>query len=220
MSPVTEIANTELVLLAMALVGAADEFVDIEVIAEKAFELSPQRFGWRTRQFPSDKTVVQAVADLERKHGKDRLTRRGVQDQADDVATRRLTAEGRAAALQVAEKVAGRSFSDLAAVISHFAGESEATAPAPTPAERRRVQSELLELRRHRVYQEWADGNDLGDMERWQLYDALSCLPDAPLGTVRGQLEHFDSVADKWGDSEIREFLKDLGRAAGVGSAG
>jgi hypothetical protein len=218
MSPATEIANTELVLLAMALVGAADGFVDIEVIAEKAFALSPQRFGWRTRPYPSDKTVVQAVADLEQKHGKDRLTRRGVQDQADKVATRRLTAEGREEAMRVAEKVAGRAFPDLSAAIMHFAGESEAAAPAPTPAERRRVQAELLELRRHAVYQAWADGVDLGAMERWQLYDALSCLPDAPPGTVRGQLEHVDSVADKWGDTEIRDFLKDLGRAAGVAS--
>lgn len=217
-SKTTDIANTELVLLAMALVGAADDFVDIEVIAEKAFELSPQRFGWRTRPYPSDKTVVQAVADLEQKHAKDRLTRRGVQDQADKVATRRLTTQGREEALRVAEKVAGHPFADLSAAVVHFSGGPDAAVPQPTPAERRRVQGELLELRRHAVFQAWADGDDLRTIDRWRLYDALSCLPDAPAATVLGQLEHVDALAEKWGDGEIREFLVALRRAASVTS--
>lgn len=212
----SEIANTDLVLLAMALGGAADDFVDIEVIAERAFELSPQRFGWRTRPYPSDKTVVQAVADLEQKYGKDKLTRRGVQDQADKVATRRLTADGRDEARRVAERVASQEFSDLASAIAYFSGGSEATTPAPTPAERRRVQAELQELRRHPAFKAWADGEDLRQMEQWQLYDALSCLPDAPIGTVRGQLDRLDAVADKWSDSEIKDFLTALGGAVGI----
>lgn len=216
MSTVGDVANTELVLLAMALVGAADEFVDVEVIAEKAFELSPQRFGWRTRPYPSDKTVVQAIADLEQKFGRDRLTRRGVQDQADKVATRRLTSEGRAEALRVAEKLSGKKFADLSAAIAHFAGGTDSQAPAPTPAERRRVQAELGEIRRHRVYQAWADGEDLAGLEKWQLYDALNCLPDAPLSTVFGQLENLESVADKWSDSEIKAFLVALRTAIGI----
>lgn len=194
----------------MALVGASDDFIDIEVIAEKAFELSPQRFGWRTRPYPSDKTVVQAVADLEQKYRKDRLTRRGVQDQADKVATRRLTSEGRTEAHRVAEKVAGRKFADLSTALAHFSGGTDASAPAPTPAERRRVQGELLELRRHRAFVVWADGEDLKTIEPWQLFDALNCLPDAPQQTVLGQLEHFESVADKWNDSEVKTFLAAL----------
>ncbi|MGH2406762.1 MAG: hypothetical protein ACRDF7_01620 [Candidatus Limnocylindrales bacterium] len=216
MSATTEIANTELVLLAMALVGASDDFIDIEVIAEKAFGLSPQRFGWRNGRYPSDKTVVQAIADLEQKHGKDRLTRRGVQDQADKMATRRLTSEGRAEAQRVAEKVAGRKFADLAAALAHFSGGTDASAPAPTPAERRRVQAELQELRRHRVYQAWAEGEDLKTLEPWQLYDVLNCLPDAPQQTILGQLEHFESVADKWSDSEVMAFLARLRESVGA----
>ena len=42
MSTPSDIANTDLVLLAnLALAGAADGFVDVEVIAEKAFEAIP-----------------------------------------------------------------------------------------------------------------------------------------------------------------------------------
>ena len=173
LSPTTEIANTDLVLLAMALAGAGDDFADVEVIAEQAFALSPQRFGWRTRPHPSDKTVVQAIADLEGKHGKDLLTRRGVQDQADKVATRRLTTAGREAALRVAERVAGTAFPDLAAAVAHFRSPGS-DAPEPTPAERRRAQAELIELRRHPAFQAWADTDDLAQLERWQLLDAVN----------------------------------------------
>lgn len=216
MSTASDIANTDIVLLAMALSGAADGFVDVEVIAEKAFELSPQRFGWRTKAYPSDKTVVQAIADLEGKHSKDEVTRRGVKDQADRVATRRLTPEGREKARRVAERVSNQEFPDLASALAYFRGQSGAAAPEPTRAERRRAQGELQELRRHPAFQAWADGVDLQSIERWTLYDAMSCLPDAPLETLRGQINQLEAVAEKWRDREIQAFLRALGDAAGV----
>lgn len=209
MSPNAEIANTDLVLLAMALAGGDETFADVEDIAEQAFRLSPQRFGWRTRDYPSDKTVVQAIADLEGRHHKDQLTRRGVRDQADKMATRRLTSEGRDAARRVAERVAGRQFPDLGAALAHFRTPGKA-APEPTPAERRRAQSELLELRRHPAFQTWADSGDLLGVERWQLYDALSCLPDAPLETVQIQKERLIELAERWADADARAFLDAL----------
>ena len=209
LSPNAEIANTDLVLLAMALAGADEGFADVEDIALQAFELSPQRFGWRTQSYPSDKTVVQAIADLEGKHNKDQLTRRGVRDQADKMATRRLTTEGRAAARRVAERVAGRSFPDLARALAHFRTPGP-DAPEPTPAERRRAQSELLELHRHIAFQAWADTGDLLGVEPWQLYDALSCLPDAPSKTVHLQKERLVGLAERWEDADARAFLDAL----------
>lgn len=211
MSQGSEVANTELVLLAMALAGAGDDYVDVEDIAIQAYELSPQRFGWRTRSFPSDKIVVQAIADLEgRNKGKerDRLTSRG----ADKIATRRLTSEGRRAALAVGAKIAGREFGDLPSLLAHFKQQGSA-APEPTPAERRRVQAELGELRRHRTYQQWADEGDLDGSESWQLLDALSCLPDAPQWAVREQTERLRALAERWQDEEVLDFLDALSRA-------
>ena len=212
MSPNADLANTDLVLLAMALAGAGDDFADIEVIAEKAFALSPQRFGWRTRPFPSDKIVVQAIADLEAKHDKDSLTLRGFKDRADKVATRRLTSEGRKAALRVGARVAGREFPDLRALVDHFRDPGSEALKA-TPADRRLAQAELSELRRHRAFQAWADTGDLLEVERWRLYDALSCLPDAPESTVRGQAEKMKGLAEQWHDSEVLEFLDALAAA-------
>ena len=214
MSPSSEVANTELVLVAMALAGAGDDFTDIEDIAVEAFGLSPQRFGWRTKNFPSDKIVVQAIADLEAKH-KDRLTLRG----RGKVATRQLTSEGRKAALLAAAKVAGREFGDLSALVAHFRLPGS-EAPEPTPAERRRVQAELGELRRHRVFQVWADeGGDLSTVDRWQLFDALSCLPDAPDETVRNQTEKLIALAERWADAEVIEFLRALSAALSASRA-
>jgi hypothetical protein len=214
MSPNSEVANTELVLVAMVLAGAGNDFTDIEDIAVEAFGLSPQRFGWRTKSFPSDKIVVQAIADLEAKH-KDRLTLRG----RGKVATRQLTSEGRKAALRVGAKVAGREFDDLSALVAHFRRPGS-EAPEPTPAERRRVQAELGELRRHRVFQVWADeGGDLTVVDRWQLFDALSCLPDAPDETVRNQTEKLTALAERWADAEVIEFLQALSAAVSAGSA-
>jgi hypothetical protein len=218
MSPSTDVANTDLVLLAMALAGAGDDFADIEDIAVEAYALSPQRFGWRTKQFPSDKIVVQAIADLEAKHAKNELTRRGVKDRADKIATRRLTAEGRKAALRVGAKVAGRAFADFQDLVAHFRRDG-ADAPEPTLADRRRVQAELGELRRHRAFQAWADSGSLDDVERWQLLDALSCLPDAQSWAVRDQTEKLTRLAERWKDSEVIEFLEALSAALGVEGA-
>jgi hypothetical protein len=218
MSPTTDLANTDLVLLAMALAGAGDDFADIEDIALEAFALSPQRFGWRTKEFPSDKIVVQAIADLEAKHNKDSLTLRGFKDRADKVATRRLTTDGRKSALRVGAKVAGRDFPDLPTMVAHF-HRPESGAPEPTPADRRLVQAELGELRRHRVFQEWADTGDVREVERWQLLDALSCLPDAPAWAVRDQTEKLIALAERWQDTEVINFLDALSGAIGAGGA-
>ena len=185
----------------MLVTGAGADFSDIEDIAEAAYRLSPQRFGWRTKQYPSDKLVVQAIADLERHH-KDRFTLRGT----DKVATRMLTADGRKHAIAVAELVAQIPFADSDAVIKHF--RSADGISQTTPAEKRRVQSDLTELRRHKVFQMWADDEEsLARVDRWELLDALTCLPDASERTVRDQIEHMTAQAEKWHDTDILAFL-------------
>ncbi len=213
-----EITNTDLVILAMMIAGGGTDFCDIENIAVAAYRLSPQRFGWRTKSFPSDKLVVQAIADLERTH-KNRLTLRG----ADKVATRMLTADGRKAALAIAERVAEMPFLDADAVIRHFRsadGDSRTT-----PADKRRVQSDLTELHRHKIFQRWSDdGGSLAGSERWELLDALTCLPDASDRTIQNQIEQMTVQAEKWSDKDVLDFLAatkevlfDKSRGEGIG---
>jgi hypothetical protein len=201
MTTAKEISNTDLVVLAMMIAGAGTDFCDIEDIAVAAYRLSPQRFGWRTKSFPSDKLAVQAIADLERHH-KSRLTLRG----ADKVATRMLTAEGRKAAIAIAERVAQTPFADADAVIKHF--HSADGASRTTPAEKRRVQSDLTELHRHKIFHKWSDDEgSLARAERWELLDALTCLPDAADRTIQDQIEQMTVQAEKWGDKDVLDFL-------------
>jgi hypothetical protein len=196
-----DISNTDLVVLAMLVTGAGADFSDIEDIAEAAYRLSPQRFGWRTKQYPSDKLVVQAIADLERHH-KDRFTLRGT----DKVATRMLTADGRKHAIAIAERVAQIPFADSDAVIKHF--HSADGISQTTPAEKRRVQSELTELRRHKVFRMWSeDEGSLSQVDRWEVLDALTCLPDASDRTIRDRIEHMTAQAEKWADADVLDFL-------------
>jgi hypothetical protein len=209
MSPNPELANTDLVLLAMLIAGAGDDFIDLEDIAIEAYRLSPQRFGWRTKPYPSDKLLVQAIADLERRH-KDGRTLRGT----GKAPARMLTAEGRKAALRVGSRMAGIEFSDVAALIDHFEDASD-DARLQAPAERRPAQADLTELRRHHTFQVWEDeGGDLSSLERWELLDAVSCLPDAPQTSVREQTEKLMAQAERWSDSEAIHFLNDLSKAA------
>ena len=211
MSSVSDVSNTDLVVLAMLLAGAGDDFTDLEDIAVAAHRLSPQRFGWRTKPYPSDKIVVQAVADLEAKQ-KDRLTLRGT----GKVATRMLTADGRKHALSVGSRFAGRNFENVADLVAHFETPG-AEGPIEVPAERRRVQAELGELRRHPTFEVWADEDgDLSSVERWELLDAVSCLPDAPPWGVREQIEKLMALAERWADSEAIEFLTAIGKAVAV----
>ena len=207
MTPVKEIGNTDLVLLATLLAGGGDSFADVEDIAVEAYRLSPQRFGWRTKPYPSDKIVVQAIADLEAKHRKKQsLTMRGSSVQADKVATRKLTAEGRRVALQVGSQLAGRNFVDVASLKAHFQS-SDANVAELTAADRRRAQADLIELRRHRAFQEWADGGDLSTLERWQLLDAINCLPDSPEWSIQDQSEKLTALAEHWKDTDVLRFM-------------
>jgi hypothetical protein len=122
-TPRTYFTNIDLILVAAALAGAEKKFADIEDIAVEAYRLSPRRFGWRTKPYPDLRSVVQTVADLERKARKDgtaELTRRGSTDRTAGLITRQLTSEGREAALQAGVLVAGREFTGLRHMLAHF----------------------------------------------------------------------------------------------------
>jgi hypothetical protein len=205
-SPKQEFSNTELILVAILLAGGAERYADIEDVAVMAFQISAQRFGWRSHAYPSDKIVGQAFADLESRHS-DRLTRRG----SGKVATRMLTAEGLRTSLEVADRLAGRHFEDVNQVLSHFANAGADVDSQSASAERRPVQGELRALHRHPAFQRWANQDEaLEDIETWQLVDALSCLPDAPPWAIKNQLAKLEALAERWQDAEAAKFLGDL----------
>ena len=60
--------NPELLIWALFLLGGSDNFVDVEELFIKSFELAPARLSWRTRQdIPDYKKCSKALQEIEDK---------------------------------------------------------------------------------------------------------------------------------------------------------
>lgn len=60
--------NPTIIARALYDLGGAGRFVDVEDLLYRAYELSPERFGWRTRALPNYKTLYKALRDFEAAH--------------------------------------------------------------------------------------------------------------------------------------------------------
>jgi len=68
MSQVQEATNWEVFLWALYRLGGATEFIEVEDIFLKCFQLAPNRFSWRTREnLPDYKKCSKALRDAEAK---------------------------------------------------------------------------------------------------------------------------------------------------------
>lgn len=67
----TELSNPDLFLYVLWKLGATGQYIDLEDAVAEAYRLAPSKFGWRTQQFPSDKTGEQALRDIAKQHGKE-----------------------------------------------------------------------------------------------------------------------------------------------------
>src|SRR2546426_1064044 len=86
MSP-EPVINSDVFLWALYELGGADDFVDVEAVFIRAFELAPLRLIWRTRSdLPDLKKCSKALRDAEGRDPK-LLVKHGAE-------MRRLTAEG------------------------------------------------------------------------------------------------------------------------------
>lgn len=60
--------NPELLIWALFLLGGSDNFIDVETLFIKSFELAPARLSWRTRQdIPDYKKCSKALQEVEDK---------------------------------------------------------------------------------------------------------------------------------------------------------
>jgi hypothetical protein len=65
-SPSSTPNNPELLIWALFLLGGSDNFVDVEELFIKSFELAPARLSWRTRQdIPDYKKCSKALQEVE-----------------------------------------------------------------------------------------------------------------------------------------------------------
>lgn len=181
--PSSEANNTDVFMWAVHLLGGAEKQVDVEDIYFKAFELAPNRLGWRTRpNVPNFKKTAKALQEIEAKSHVGLLQKLGPNN-------RRLTPQGVAWITKykhILEKVYA----------------SAATIPA--------ARSSNIEVKRREIIASpvWAmfqQGKAIGITE---LAYILNCSPAAPSSVWLDRLADLDLVANGSGSSDLQNFTK------------
>ena len=175
--------NLDVILWAIYDLGGDENFVDIEDIFLKAFEIAPLRLSWRTRkELPDMKKCYKALNDTERQQP-DLILKQGPE-------RRRLTAEGQ----QWIEK----NFDRLADALG---GDRRVHAP------RIRLPSRLVsQALRSDVYKLWEENEIITD-DKWRVAEMLRCLPDSTQKVFRERLESLRSAAYSSGRLEALKFF-------------
>lgn len=178
----TSIGNGEIIGLALYQLGGAGEFVDVEDIFLRSYELAPKRFSWRTRPFPNYKTLYKALVDLERAKPEALL-------KTSDGLKRQLSAHGVGwvrSRLTVLDLVLGQSTGGMSV--------------------RRPAQRLLNELAASATVQDFLSGGQPA-LTRYQAADLLIAAPDSPPEVWVERLAIYKSAAEGAGRDEIKSFL-------------
>ena len=181
-----KVDNPDIIAFALADLSGAGRFVDIEEVFVKAFELAPERFGWRTQPIPNYKALSKALRDFENQHPD--LTMRT----ADGLA-RQLTAEG----VEWVNRNTPRY---------RFLADS----PNANPPTRRPSQRVLNEIQRHPVVRRFLESGGDISISKFEAADLLLCTPDSPFGVWRERLETYRSAATDSARGDIVDFLDRL----------
>jgi hypothetical protein len=185
MSP-EPVTNSDVFLWALYDLDGADEFVDVEDVFIKAFELAPLRLSWRTRpDLPDLKKCSKALRDAE---GRDPrlLVKKGAE-------MRRLTVEG--------QQWIEENFDRLAQALG---GEGPVRAPrARTPS---RLVSQAVQSA---VFATWVETGTITD-EKWRVAEMLRCSPDSSRAVFRDRLETLRGAAYSAGRHDALELLDAL----------
>lgn len=202
------VSNEDLLLLGFLLVGGAEQYVDIEHVAVRLFQVAPTQFRWRIYNFPSLEAVQRAVGGVHTKYG-ERLIRAPHRKSTE----RMLTVEGIDRATEVAGRLLGREFKTAQDVLAHFSsanGSNGLVDPMQdVPAQAKRpVQRTLQVIRRHHLFETWQAQRSLTNAKLWELADLLTCFPDSPESVWMERIESLKSQATLWQADDIGEFIR------------
>jgi len=180
------VTSSDVFLWALYELGGADEFIDVEDVFIKAFELAPLRLSWRTRpNIPDLKKCSKALRDAEGRHPL-LLVKNGPEK-------RRLTVEG--------QLWIERNFDRLAEAL-----QSE----APVRATHQKTPARLINrAARSWAHKTWVDSGVVTS-EKWRAAELLRCSPDSARTTFRDRLEELRSAAFAAGRLDALEFLDEL----------
>lgn len=184
MSPSDEAANWEIFLWALYQLGGDSQFIDIEDVAFKCFEIAPSRFAWRTRtDLPDYKKCAKGLQEAEAR-------RPSMLVKTRDSFGRQLTAEG-----QRWIEVNTKRLSQLL----------QTGIPVPEP-KRRPTSRMLAEIETSAPFVDWRQTGAL-PQEKWRIADVLRCSPDSNPATWSDRLESARAVAYAADKESILRFL-------------
>ena len=179
-----ELANWQIVLIALYRVGAHERPVDVEDAFFEAHQLAPSRFSWRTRKnLPDTAVLSKALRDIEKQGGKGFFH--------GSTSNRQLTSDGvkwiqdhmlEVESLEAPETVLGQSKSSEGYVLL------------------RRVENST-EL------QKWC-ADETYIPEKWKLADVFKCSPDSPIRVWNTRINQADVAAYSEGNTSVQSFLK------------
>ncbi len=182
--------NSDLVVWALFQLGGAENFVDVEDIYLKSFQIAPARFAWRTKpDLPSYKKCAKGLIDVERQGSFHRahVMKRGHYE-------RKLTMEG----VKWCEMFAGR--------LGELYG-SAVVQSTKTHGDSRRIREVLTSD----PYKRWMASGAF-DAQIWELAETFRCLPNSPTTTWMARLDEVEIAARRNGRIEVKQFV-DLARA-------
>ena len=173
------LSNLEVAVIALHRIGGMSERKDGEAVAIECHALAPERFGWHSRDIPSDYKAREALGDAKKpKNGG--LVRGG-------------NTEGWLLSEAGAERVARLSAQVPDELIS---------GGLLLGLEQRR---ELDRLAGHRLFSAWNDGAD--SASEIEVADAAGLLPDAPKQRTRRRLEQLSGIARGAANEQMQEYV-------------
>jgi len=197
------IGSSEVALAALLALGGAESYVDQENIAVFCYRLAPQQFAWQRYPYPNLESARVALMHLQHP-SKEPWVRRPKRLSRDWA----LTAAGVERAVKAAESLLGRRFENAEQAIVALKGvEVEGLLTRAPQGERRPGRKELTAVENHRVFVAWKSGTDLEEFERWELAEALGCLPDSPSWIWEERAERLGALSAQWGVPDVRQFV-------------
>lgn len=184
MSTMEEIPNWNVVLWALHELGGDDDFVDIEQVFLRCFELAPQRLSWRTRpDLPDFKKCAKALQEAEARRPQ-LLVKTG------DTFGRQLSVHG--------QKWIDTNEKRLRALLK-----SGQIVQEPKRRPRARM---LIEAEQASAFEEWR-ANPNAPIEKWKMAELLRCSPDSDVAVWRNRLATLRAAAHAADRKELLRFL-------------
>jgi hypothetical protein len=190
-SPSVRHNNEDLLIWACFAAGGEHQWLDIEDIFYKAYELAPSRIGWRTRGEVADKLkcakALQAIEHPTKSQHSGLLLRRGEYK-------RKLSVKGRDWCGQHRN------------ILERLYGSAQVPAASTQDASRTIRQLESSEVfKRYRA-------QAVLHCERWELAEALSCMVDSDASIWAARLDRLTAAAEANSRRDVIEFVESARR--------